>query len=28
VEKDWKCANPSTEKDNADCYENPEVCGS
>ena len=26
IEKDFKCANPSTPKDNEDCYENPVAC--
>lgn len=26
IEKDWKCANPSTPKDNEDCFENPVAC--
>jgi hypothetical protein len=26
IEKDFKCANPSTPKDNEDCYENPVDC--
>jgi hypothetical protein len=25
VEKDWKCAHPASEKDNADCFANPEL---
>lgn len=28
IEKDFKCANPSTPKDNDDCYENPVACES
>lgn len=26
IEKDFKCANPSSPKDNDDCYENPVAC--
>jgi hypothetical protein len=26
IEKDWKCTNPSTPKDNEDCFENPVTC--
>lgn len=26
IEKDWKCANPASPKDNEDCYDNPVEC--
>ena len=26
IEKDWKCTNPASAKDNEDCYENPVAC--
>ena len=26
VEKDWKCTNPASPKDNEDCFENPVAC--
>ena len=27
VEKDWKCSNPASAKDNEDCFDNPVPCG-
>ena len=26
IEKDWKCTNPTSPKDNEDCFENPVEC--